>query len=67
MKAPVSSPDRLLTARQVADRLQVSVAWVLAHAGGRKLPALLSLKLGKSVRFREDEIERTSGSNWRSD
>jgi excisionase family DNA binding protein len=50
--------DSLLTPRQVADRLQVSIGWVLDHASGRRLPVLPSLKLGKSVRFREAEVER---------
>ena len=49
--------DSLLTPRQVADRLQVSIGWVLDHASGRRLPVLPSLKLGKSVRFREAELD----------
>jgi len=48
----------LLTARQVAERFNVSIAWVLAHAEGRRLPILPSLKLGKSVRFREDDLDK---------
>ena len=47
----------LLTARQVAERFNVSIAWVLAHAEGRRLPILPSLKLGKAVRFRVDDLE----------
>ena len=47
----------LLNARQVAERLNVSIAWVLSHAEGKRLPILPSLKLGRSVRFREAEIE----------
>jgi predicted DNA-binding transcriptional regulator AlpA len=47
----------LLNARQVAEMLNVSVAWVMDHAEGRYRPVLPSLKLGKSVRFRESDIE----------
>jgi hypothetical protein len=47
----------LLTAREVAGRLHVSISWVLAHAEGRRLPVLPSLKLGKAVRFRVDDLE----------
>jgi predicted DNA-binding transcriptional regulator AlpA len=47
----------LLNARQVAEHLNVSIAWVLAHAEGRRKPVLPSLKLGRSVRFRESDIE----------
>lgn len=49
--------ERLLTAREVATRLSVSIAWVLAHANGKRLPVLPSVKLGRSVRFRERDIE----------
>jgi excisionase family DNA binding protein len=49
--------DELLTARDVAKRLKVSVGWVFAHAEGRRRPQLPSLKLGKSVRFRNEDIE----------
>ena len=47
----------LLTPRQVANRLQVSVAWVLDHASGRRSPVLPSRKMGKLVRFEEQEID----------
>jgi excisionase family DNA binding protein len=55
MRATV--PDKLLTARQVAERLQVSIGWVQAHATGKHRPVLPSLKLGRTLRFREDEVE----------
>jgi hypothetical protein len=48
---------QLLTARQVADRFQVSVSWVLDHSTGRHKPVLPSIKLGRSVRFRLPDIE----------
>jgi excisionase family DNA binding protein len=47
----------LLTAKQVAAKLQVSVPWVFAHAAGRSKPILPSLKLGKSVRFRGEDVD----------
>jgi excisionase family DNA binding protein len=47
----------LLTAKQVAARLQVSRAWVLDHAAGRCRPVIPSLKLGKSVRFRSEDVD----------
>ena len=50
-------PD-LLTAREVARQLHVSIAWVLAHAGGRYHPVLPSIKLGRAVRFRQSDIDK---------
>jgi excisionase family DNA binding protein len=49
-------PDRLLTPREVAEILSVSVPWVLDHASRRR-PLLPSVKLGKAVRFRREEVE----------
>lgn len=46
----------LLTARDVARRLSVSIAWVLDHASGRHKPLLPSIKMGKAVRFQEADI-----------
>jgi predicted DNA-binding transcriptional regulator AlpA len=53
-------PEQLLTARQVAKRLQVSVGWVTAHASSKHKPVLPSFKLGKSVRFRSAEVDAPS-------
>jgi excisionase family DNA binding protein len=47
----------LLTVREVAEWLNVSSAWVRDHATNRRRPALPAVKLGKSLRFREDQIE----------
>jgi excisionase family DNA binding protein len=49
-------PERLLTPKEVAELLAVSVAWVLDHASRRR-PLLPSVKLGKAVRFRREEVE----------
>jgi excisionase family DNA binding protein len=46
----------LLTVRQVAEWLNVSPSWVRDHATNRRRPALPALKLGKSLRFREDQL-----------
>ena len=50
-------PEDLLTPKEVAAILGVSVAWVLDHAS-RRSPRLPSVKLGKPVRFRRAEIEK---------
>jgi excisionase family DNA binding protein len=49
--------EKLLTAGQVAEILNVSMAWVYDHAE-RKRPQLPSVRLGKAVRFRPTDIER---------
>jgi excisionase family DNA binding protein len=48
--------ERLLTPKEVAELLAVSVPWVLDHASRRR-PLLPSVKLGKAVRFRREEVE----------
>jgi predicted DNA-binding transcriptional regulator AlpA len=54
---PESKPPALLTAREVARQLGVSVAWVLQHASGTRRPAVPSIKMGKAVRFRQMDID----------
>jgi predicted DNA-binding transcriptional regulator AlpA len=51
-------PEKLLHPRQVAEWLGVSPAWVLDHASGRRRPCLPSVKLGKAVRFRREDVEQ---------
>jgi len=46
----------LLTAREVARQLGVSVTWVLQHASGFRKPQVPSIKLGGAVRFRQEDI-----------
>jgi len=56
---PTSRPGprrRLLTPNEVAEWLGVSAAWVRDHAT-RKKPKLPSVRLGKLMRFREDEVQ----------
>ena len=48
--------DRLLTVDEVAEILHVSTAWVYDHAD-RKRPVIPSVRLGKAVRFRPEDIE----------
>jgi excisionase family DNA binding protein len=55
---PELKPTPLLTAREVARQLGVSVAWVLQHASGTRKPVIPSIKMGKSVRFRQSDIDR---------
>jgi excisionase family DNA binding protein len=47
--------EKLLTAEQVAQLLNVSTAWVYDHAD-RKRPAIPCVRLGKSVRFRPEDV-----------
>ncbi len=49
--------ERLLTAEEVANMLNVSTAWVYDHAD-RKRPMIPSVRLGKTVRFRPEDIEQ---------
>lgn len=49
--------EQLLSVAEVAGWLQVSKAWVSAHAGGRRRPVLPSLKMGKAVRFKREAVE----------
>ena len=51
-------PERLLTPKEVAVWLGVAPPWVLDHASGRRRPQLPSVKLGKVVRFRREDIEK---------
>ena len=48
----------LLTAADVARWLQVSRAWVSQHACGKRRPVIPSVKLGKTRRFRQEDVER---------
>ena len=46
----------LLTVSQVSAWLNVSPSWVRDHATKRRRPALPSMKIGRSLRFREDQL-----------
>jgi excisionase family DNA binding protein len=52
----VQMMERLLTAKEVAEILSVSVAWVLDHSSRRR-PFLPPIRLGKAVRFRRSDVE----------
>jgi predicted DNA-binding transcriptional regulator AlpA len=54
-------PERLLSVADVADWLQISKPWVTSHSNGNRRPALPSVKMGKSVRFRREAVERFLG------
>jgi excisionase family DNA binding protein len=47
--------EKLLTAEEVAQILNVSRAWVYDHAY-RKQPAIPCVRLGKAVRFRPEDV-----------
>jgi excisionase family DNA binding protein len=51
-------PERLMSVTEVAEWLQVSKAWVVAHANGQRRPALMRVKVGKCVRFRREDVDR---------
>jgi len=51
------SRTTLMTVDEVAKWLAVSKGWVHDHAGGRRRPVLPHVKLGKSVRFRVQDVE----------
>ena len=51
-----STADRLLTVEEVAELLGMSAAWVRQHSNGMRQPAIPSVKLGKSVRFRRGRV-----------
>ena len=52
----IQVPERLLTPKEVAEILSVSVAWVLDHSSRRR-PYLPAIRLGKAVRFRRSDVE----------
>jgi len=58
MTTTEDKPDRLMSVTEVAEWLQVSKAWVIAHANGNRRPALIRVKVGKCVRFRRQDIDR---------
>jgi len=49
--------EKLLTAEEVSTILSVSTAWVYDHAD-RKRPLIPSVRLGKAVRFRPEDIQK---------
>ena len=49
--------DFLMTPKQVADRLQVSVAWVRDHST-RKQPRLPLVRIGGLLRYHPADIEQ---------
>jgi excisionase family DNA binding protein len=53
---------RLLTPRQVADRLGVSERWVRDHAT-RRSPRIPVVKLGSLLRFRDTDIDKFLSQN----
>lgn len=56
MAGAPQAPERLLTPKEVADILTVSVTWVLDHSSRRR-PHLPAVRLGKLVRYRRTDVE----------
>lgn len=50
----------LLTPKQVADQLQVSVAWVRDHST-RKQPKLPAIKIGGLLRYCQSDVDKWVG------
>ena len=48
--------EKLLTPREVASWLHVSVDWVQGHATAKE-PRIASVRIGKLLRFRREDIE----------
>lgn len=53
-----SEKEEILTVEQVAEWLQVSPAWVRAHANKSRRPHLPGFKAGKYVRFSRAAVRR---------
>jgi predicted DNA-binding transcriptional regulator AlpA len=51
------SDERLLTAREVAQILRMSDAWVRDHATKRRRPFLPCVRFGKSIRFTREHVD----------
>lgn len=61
--------DEILTAKELASQLKVSVEWVRDHAQGRRQPALPSVRLGGRrglLRFRQSQIDKFLKDNQRN-
>ena len=52
-----SDPDRLLSVEEVAELLGMSTAWVRQHSNGMRRPSIPSIKLGKCVRSRRQDVQ----------
>ena len=48
--------EPLMTVHEVAKMLAMSTAWVRQHSSGLRQPTIPSVKLGKSVRFRRQDV-----------
>ena len=57
-------PQKLLTAEVVSERLSVCLSLVYRMARSGELP---SVKFGRSVRFREEDVDRFILNNLRDD
>jgi excisionase family DNA binding protein len=53
----MDAPEKLLSPREVADWLGVSISWVREHTT-RYHPIIPHIRMGRAVRFRREDIER---------
>lgn len=53
-EAKADEPERLLTAKDVCERLQVGRSWLYEHAHWTGFPVI---RVGRSLRFRLSEVE----------
>lgn len=55
----------LLTVPEVARQFNVSDAWVYRHSSGNDLPTIPHMKIDRTIRFRQSEIEKFLQENTR--
>jgi excisionase family DNA binding protein len=46
----------MMTVEDVAKMMQMSTAWVRQHSSGLRQPTIPSIKMGKAVRFRRQDV-----------
>ena len=64
----MTSKPKLLTVPQVAERIGMSEQWVRDHTAAedgssRRRPTLPCVRFGRSIRYREDQIEQFIAEN----
>ena len=53
-----SKPEELLTPHEIAEIFKVPVSWVYSRTRNRKGDKLPHIRLGKYIRFYEDDVRR---------
>ncbi|TAM79750.1 MAG: DNA-binding protein [Acidobacteria bacterium] len=52
-----TEPEKLLTVRELADRLSVPASWIYERTRRRGISRIPHLKMGKYVRFRYSDVQ----------